>query len=409
MRGWAMILVSESPADELEVRRGDGDLVVGEVRKAQALDRDPAVARPRGIEAEAQAALAEVDAELLEPEPGDLHDLDVDEDLALGLVPHPEELLGQNHGLGRVADGHRVEILVDLDGRDLVHRFDHLDQSLLDVLGDDVGQVEGPDGVELVLHPLLDVVRDDDDGPFVDDPEEVLARDAQEAQGRLEVLAGQVDGQGRVAEGLVVDEIHARHAPQGLEDGPQRDLGPKAQVQRLPGAPQRDRPLEPFLGRFIRLGGRREESSQLLDQSPVGRVESQGLLVGRLGVGLISLGGQISRELKVLQAGRRPGPHQGQPVNGFPGIGQSRLFVVPDGFLEIPVELGLGAHSVFVVEVPGALLVVIRERRAGGRAQGQHQNDGDSLHGLSPHRVNVFLSEFGPSTTISSGVMRTTR
>ena len=164
----------------------------------------------------------------------------------MGLSQEPEELFGQGHGLRRVADGDRVEVLVDLDGRDLVHGLDHLGQTHLDVAGVDVGQVEGLDGVELVLHPLLDVVGDDDDGLLVDRPGEVLAGDAEETDGLLEVLAGQVDGQVGVPEGVVVEEVHAGHPAQRLEDRAQGNLGPEAQVERLAGAFEPDRAFELF-------------------------------------------------------------------------------------------------------------------------------------------------------------------
>ncbi len=166
----------------------------------------------------------------------------------LGLSQEAEELLGQGHGLGRVPDRDRVEVLVDLDGRDLVHRLDHLGQAHLDVARVDVGEVERLDGVELVLHPLLDVVGDDDDRPLVDDAGEVLAGDAEEVDGLLEVLAGQVDGQVGVAEGVVVEEVDAGDAAQGLEDRAQGDVVAEAQVEGLARALELDRPLDPLAG-----------------------------------------------------------------------------------------------------------------------------------------------------------------
>ncbi len=228
------------------------------------------------------------------------------------------------------------------------------------------------------------------------DPGEILAGHAEEVDGLLEVLAGQVDGQVGVPEGVVVEEVHPGDATERLEDRAERDLVAEAQVEGLAGAFQPDGALEllAVLGRLRRRG---EQGLELVGRHNVLRIKDQALPVVELGLFLLVLGNEGPALVEIEETGQRPGPHEGHAVDGLVRMLQGRLLILPHGLFVVLVHLGLDT-----------LPVVRAEGRASRGGKDQDQDQGCSLHGRSPCFGNVLVSPVGPWTTMASAVSLTT-
>ena len=150
----------------------------------------------------------------------DLQQLDVDDDLGLCLVVGLDDLLGDAHLVGGIADGDGVERLE----REDVARLDHRPHDVGDLLGVAVREIERADDEVFVIASCLRVVGDDDDGLLVERFVEMI-RGLHEAFERLlccDVL--QLDGDAVILHGLIEKDVDAERVAEGFVDLLDRSL-----------------------------------------------------------------------------------------------------------------------------------------------------------------------------------------
>ena len=159
----------------------------------------------------------------------ELHELHLHDHFGLGLVVGLDDLLGDAHLVGGVADGDGVERLE----REDVARLDHRAHDVGDLLGVAVGEIERADDEVFVVAARLRVVGDDDDGLLVEDLVEVIGglHDALERLLRGDVA--QLDGDAVVLDGLVEEDVDAERVAEGAVDVLDRRVARERQRDRL--------------------------------------------------------------------------------------------------------------------------------------------------------------------------------
>ena len=161
----------------------------------------------------------------------DLQQLDVDDDFRFRFVVRFDDLLGDAHLVGGVADGDGVERLE----REDVARLDHGPDDVGDLLGVAVRQIEGADDEVFVVAAGLRIVGDDDDGVLVERFVEMIGGLHDALEGLLGGDVLQLDGDAVVLDGLVEEDVDAEGAAERFVDFLDRRLVRKRERDRLIG------------------------------------------------------------------------------------------------------------------------------------------------------------------------------
>ncbi len=334
----------------------------------------------------------ERDAEVDELLGAELEELDVDDDLGLGLVVHLDEPLGHGDLVGGVADDDRVELRDRRHPPQVEEAADHR----RDVLHVAVREEERPDDLVFVLLAVLLRVLRDEDRLLVDHLVEVPRLPHRRLEGLLEGKVPKVDRELVVLQLRVEDDVDPGRGAEGLVDLLDRRVGRKRDVDRLVRRRVQHRRRRPAALR-LRLGplGRRAADSlqaarldvlvdllQLLQSDVVRRIERDALLQLHLREVELPRGAMEPPPAEVGMGGLNLRAEERRLVLLVRRVDGRRLLVGHDG--HVPV-----LQPLVVLRLPERAL-----GGAAGRAHGQGEDSGEKEGSGRSRSVNDHGSPF---------------